>query len=168
MLQMFSRHCSSACLSAEQSGTEFASASYPLVLKTQRKETTLYRSRGQAIGVLLSRILSCEALDDVRQRVTLTSEFSNVAHWLVRLSGLLQKANFNRPKSLFFLLHLNCIGHVLLWVYLGAVSPRVFLLLLSSSPLSCALEHTFRALEWMQRRAFLLVDCATYRRLLHI
>ena len=45
--------------------------------------------------------------------------------------------------NFFFFSTLNCIEHVLLWVYLGATLPMVKLLLLSSLPLSCALEHSF-------------------------
>jgi hypothetical protein len=56
-------------------------------------------------------------------------------------------------SSSFFFSTLNCIEHVLLWVHLGNNDTSVMLLLLSSLPLSCALEHTFWALEWMQRRA---------------
>jgi hypothetical protein len=64
---------------------------------------------------------------------------------------------------------LNCNEHVIV----GALERHIAhllvrLLLLSSPPLSCALEHDSRALEWMQMRyPFGLDECATYRRLLH-
>jgi len=62
-------------------------------------------------------------------------------------------------KKIFFITDtFSFFNFKLYWAIIVGILERsrasVRLLLLSSLPLSCALEHEFRALEWMQMRAF--------------